>query len=304
MKTKHLFRIAPFVVGILVLAPLCSFNSGSNDDIASAQGQASSVGSPGELGTCSRSTCHGAGSGGLADNAGPGSVTWTSVPAMTFNQYAAGQVYHMTVTVAETGKTHFGFELEMLDNSGSTNGHINNSLGTLAVTDAAHTRIWQAFGTGRLSLGHNSTGGIATNTCSFIFDWTAPSSGTVNMYLAGNASNNNGLADAADNVYTIQQQLNPMITGVAEKEQEVFTVSAFPVPTRDILNIRCKVPVESNLLVGLFNSNGLLIRTLDNRNLEAGPYTGSYTVSDLAKGLYLLRITCGNETRSKTILIE
>jgi len=304
MKTQHVLRTLPFMLGLATLAPLCSFNSGTTDSTMSATGQASSVGSPGEMGTCSRSGCHGAGSGGLADNAGPGSVTWTSVPAMSFSQYSPGQVYHMTVTVAETGKTHFGFELEMLDNSGSTNGHVNNSSGTLKVTDAAHTQIWQAFGTGRLSLGHSSGGGLATNTCSFTFDWTAPSTGTVNMYLCGNATNNNQAADAPDNVYSVHQQLTPLVTAVVEKEQETFTVTAFPVPTRDILNISCKVPEEGNLLVGLFNNSGLLIRTLDNRNLEPGQFTGSYSVGDLSKGIYFLRITCGNETRSKPIMIQ
>ncbi len=314
MKTKRILRTAPFLLGILALAPLCSFNSepndicslksGVKDGVASAQGQASSVGSPGEMGTCSRSGCHGAGSGGLADNAGPGSVTWTSVPAMQWNQYAPGQVYHMTVTVAEAGKVHFGFEMEMLDNSGSTNGHVNNTLGTLTVTDAVNTRTWQAFGTGRLSLGHSSSGGYATNSCSFTFDWTAPSSGTANMYLCGNASNNNGASDGPDNVYSIHQQLSPLVTAVPEKEAEVFSVSAFPVPTRDILNIKCNLKEEGTLQVGLFNSNGALIRTLESKSLEAGPYMGSYQVSDLSAGIYFLKITCGEETRSKTILIQ
>jgi hypothetical protein len=304
MKTKNILRTAPFIMSLLALAPLFSFNSGTIDCIASAQGQASSVGSPGELGTCSRSGCHGAGSGGLADNAGPGSLSWTSVPAISFNQYAPGQVYHMTVTVAETGKTHFGFELEMLDNSGSTNGHVNNSAGTLTVTDAAHTRTWQAFGTGRLSLGHNSTGGLATNTCSFTFDWTAPSSGTVNMYLCGNATNNNAAADAPDNVYSTHQVLTPLVTGVIEKDAEVFSITAFPVPTRDVLNIKCNVKEEATLQVSLFSNSGLLIRTLENRNLEAGEFMGSYAVSDLAKGIYYLHITCGNETRSKPVIIQ
>ncbi|HXC03407.1 MAG TPA: hypothetical protein VNZ86_01570, partial [Bacteroidia bacterium] len=86
MKRKLLFFTPALFLSLIVLGPLCSFNSGI-DSVTSGQGQASSVGSPGEMGTCSRSGCHGAGSGGLADNAGPGSVTYTSVPAITGNQY-------------------------------------------------------------------------------------------------------------------------------------------------------------------------------------------------------------------------
>ncbi len=297
-------RIVPLLFILFVLSPLFSFNSDNGNAVASAQGQASSVGSPGELGTCSRNGCHGAGSGGLTDNAGPGSVTLSSVPAMTNNQYVPGQLYHLTVTVAQSGVVHFGFACEILDNSGSTNTHVNNTAGAVTVTDATHTTIWQAFGTGRLSITQSSGGGMSSNTCNFIFDWTAPASGAVNVFLAGNATNNDAAADSPDNIYTYQPVLTPLITGIAEEDIEAFVATAFPIPTHDVLNLRCKIQEETMVTVGLYNMNGLFIRTLEDKMHPAGTFLESYAVNDLYKGAYFLKISCGSKNLTKTILIE
>jgi hypothetical protein len=309
MKTRQLIYAMPFAIGIIALAPLCAFNSGAGNSTASAQGQASSVGSPGELGTCSRSTCHGAGNGngttgGLPDNAGPGTLTLTSVPAMTNNNYVPNQVYHMTVTIAETGVAHFGFGCEMLDNTGSTNGHINNTAGTVTVTDAVNTRIWQAYGSGRLSVTHSSNGGYSANSCSFIYDWTAPASGTVNVYLAANATNNNGQSDAADNVYTINRQLTPLSTGIAEKQNETFHLNAFPIPARDHMTLSLLVSAESEMCASLVSLDGHETRILEHRVVPAGEFAQNYSLNDLAKGVYFLRVNCGNENQSKLVVIE
>ncbi|MFI5149071.1 MAG: choice-of-anchor V domain-containing protein [Bacteroidia bacterium] len=304
MKRKPLIWIPVFAGSLLVLGPLCSFNSDTDTSITSAQGQASSVGSPGEMGTCSRSGCHGSGSGGLADNAGPGSVTYTSVPAITGIQYAPGQVYHFTVKVAEAGKAHYGFACEILDNSGSTNGHINNTAGTITVTDATNTRTWQAFGTGRLSVTHSSAGGYSSNSASFIFDWTAPASGTVNIYLCGNATNNNAIADGPDNVYVLNQQLTPLATGIAETEPENLSILAYPVPTRDFLNISFKAREEGCLTLNLYSIDGLLVRVLDKRNYQAGPFAQAYAGGDLPKGTYILRMENGKNSHSKMIMVQ
>ncbi len=306
MKIKRILQAIPFVMGCIVLISFYSFNSGGAGT-SSATGQASSVGSLGEMGTCSRgggALCHGASVGGLADNAGPGSVTLTSVPALTGNNYIPGQLYHMTVTVSETGKLRFGFGCEILDNSGSTDGHINNTAGAVTITDATNTRIWQAFGTGRLSVTHTTAGGFSSNSASFIFDWTAPASGTVNVFLAGNATNNNAKADAADNVYLYRPVLTPLVTAIPEKESELFTVSAYPVPARDMLHLQCNVQTEGTWVVNLYSINGAWVRNLDCKILPQGEFSGSYSVSDLPKGTYYLRMSCGNENRSKMISIQ
>ncbi|HXC05810.1 MAG TPA: choice-of-anchor V domain-containing protein, partial [Bacteroidia bacterium] len=206
--------------------------------------------------------------------------------------------------VSETGKTRFGFACEILDNSGSTNGHINNTAGTITVTDATNTRTWQAFGTGRLSVTHSSPGGFASNTASFIFDWTAPASGIVNIYLCGNAANNNGVADSGDNVYVLNQQLNPLATGISGYEQEKMDILAYPVPAHDVFHLSFKAKEEGNLTVSLYSMDGLLVRAYDKTSYASGPFTQTYPVTDLPRGTYIIRMETGKTSHSKMIMIQ
>jgi hypothetical protein len=302
MNTKYIVRIAPIAIGLFGLLPLLSFNSGNGT--SSAQGQASSCGSPGEPGTCSRNTCHGAGSGGLADNGGSGSAVLNAVPALVATNYKPGQLYHMTVTVSETGKTRFGFGIEILDNTGSTDGHVNNTAGSFTVTDAVNTRTWQAFGTGRMALTHNTAGGQTSNTSSFTFDWTAPASGTINLYLAGNATNNNGGADAADNVYTLQKSFTPLTTGISEQRGQKFEVNTYPNPANSVIHFAASIPQSARLQAGLYNSLGMLVSTLDDKELSSGNYQSDYSLAGIAKGIYFLKASCGEELVCRTIIVQ
>jgi hypothetical protein len=306
MKTKRIVQAIPCLMSLIVLASFYSFNSGGSG-VTSATGQASSVGSLGELGTCSRgggALCHASSVGGLADNAGPGSVVLTSVPVISGSNYVPGQLYHMTITVSETGKTRFGFGCEILDNSGNTDGRINNTAGTVTITDVTNTRIWQAYGSGRLSVTHTTAGGFSTNTASFNFDWKAPASGTVNFFIAGNATNNNTKADAADNVYLSRPILTPLVTATNEKDASSFTFSAYPVPARDVLHIDLNFQHEQSLTIGLYNVSGRLIRTFEKGMQKAGDFKGSYALYDLPRGMYILKINSGTETLSRAITVQ
>lgn len=172
---------------------------------------------PGET-TCSAPACHGAGngsftSGGLADNAGPGSITLTS-SNMTSWVYTPGATYHMTITITEAGAPLFGFSASVLDNGG-------HNAGAITVTDAAHTRTGTQPGTTNNIVYITHVGGptvpspsyqtITTDPALIIFDWTAPATnvGPVTFYYDGVASNNNSWEDAGDNVYAGSQIATP-----------------------------------------------------------------------------------------------
>ncbi len=170
---------------------------------------------PGET-TCSAPGCHGAGNGsftngGLADNAGPGSINITSsnMPGWV---YTPGTVYHMTITIAEPGAPLFGFSAVVADNGG-------RNAGTITITDAAHTRKGTPIGSTLVYITHvgGPTGPnpgyqtIVSNPAVINFDWTAPASnvGPVTFYFDGIACNNNGGEDAGDNVYAGTQIATP-----------------------------------------------------------------------------------------------
>jgi hypothetical protein len=143
-----------------------------------SNGIAGRTGSPGET-TCATSGCHSS----FSLNSGPGSTTITStVPS---SGYVAGTTYSVSVIVAQSGFSLFGFGFEALNSS-------NASAGTLSITNTASTKL-QNSGS-RVNVVHTLNGGAAANAKTFTFNWTAPatSTGNVTFYAAGNAANKNG----------------------------------------------------------------------------------------------------------------
>ena len=300
MKTKTL------LLSSLIAIPAIALLTSSTLD---SSGKLGNSGAPGES-TCSQSGCHGAGNGnsttgGLPDNGGPGSITLTSSPVLTGNQYVPNTVYHITITVSETGKSLFGFDFEALDNSGSTNASVNNSVGTVTITDAIHTRKGQPFGTGRLTVTHKPNGGAFANSATFNFDWTAPATGTVNLYYDGNASNGDGFSDAGDNVYAHSLKLTPAgTTGIAEANTSNFSVETFPNPATDMFTVRFNLEKTQNVDIQLFSIDGKLIKNLANKKVAAGMFTETFNTEGMTHGLYLVRINFEGKNQTQRLLVN
>lgn len=143
---------------------------------------------PGDIGNCT--VCH----DDRQVNSGPGSVTLTNIPDV----YTPGQAYDLTVTVQQSGRSKFGFQLTAIDSDG-------NRVGTLA-TKGSDTEINSVTGTkGRQYIQHTTQGTNATSSGRRIWQirWTAPSTdvGTVRFFFSGNAANNDG-TNRNDFIYT------------------------------------------------------------------------------------------------------
>jgi hypothetical protein len=274
-------------------------------------GKSIACGAPGEPGTCSQPTCHGAGAkiAGVADNAGPGSLVLTSVPAFSKSQYIPGQVYNMTVTVNQMGKPRMGFACEILDNSGNTVLTTNNTAGTLTCSDPAHTRIIFPWGTGRECIAQDSFGGFTANSYSFNFKWTAPGTGykydSVHIYVCGNATNNNSLADSGDFVYTKHIILTKgTATSIDNLNSNSFDLSVYPNPIHSQFTVSFNLPEESGGELLLYSLDGKLVRTFGDLRINAGNTLLTYPANDLAKGLYLLKVVAGTYTQTQKLIIE
>lgn len=159
--------------------------------------------------SCSESGCHGSGQGGLADNAGPGSIS-ISCPSMPGWVYTPGQVYNFSITVTQASCNLFGFSCLAI-NSG------NGNAGAMSVTDNVHTKSVLHSATGKSFITHTGLlsplpgTATTTNPAVFNFAWTAPATnvGPIRIYFDGVAANNDLLEDAGDNVYSSSQLINP-----------------------------------------------------------------------------------------------
>lgn len=144
---------------------------------------------PGDLGNCTQCHDH------HGVNTGAGSVKITGLPA----PYEPGKTYTLSVTTAQSGRIRFGFQLTALDTS-------NRKAGTLASRDG-NTQVLAATGPGnRQYIEHTQQGTLSqvTGSRTWQINWTAPSTdiGTVRFFFAGNATNNSGIQNDDDFIYT------------------------------------------------------------------------------------------------------
>ncbi|GEM_PF-1586970 len=103
--------------------------------------------------------------------------------------YTPGTTYDITVTVYRSGSARFGFQATIQDENNLAQGYFT-ATGSNVNVDGAYVE-------------HQSAP-YATDSFSFQFSWTAPSSdaGPLYMYTVGNAANGDGSAyDSGDTVF-------------------------------------------------------------------------------------------------------
>lgn len=150
------------------------------------------TGAPGDIGSCvsCHDTFHQA-------NVGPGSVSLNlgNIPS---GVYDPSEKYRLIVTVRQTNRQRYGFQLTAIDKNG-------NRAGTFQPV-GSDTQVNQLTGAGgRQYIQHRDAGTLPNGSGqrTWQVDWTAPQTdvGTVRFYVAGNAANGNGQNDS-DYIYT------------------------------------------------------------------------------------------------------
>ncbi len=171
MKKIVLYTIAALAV---LAGTLQSFTSGAP------------TGRTGGLGESTCISCH----AGSALNSGPGSVSFAIAGSPT--QLVGGQTYDVTITMNQTGRSKFGFEIKSVDAG-------NTQSGTFTLPNSTEFQIRNSAS--KQYVTHRSTGTAGTNTRSWTFQWMAPNNptGDVGFYFAGLAANGSG--SSGDNTY-------------------------------------------------------------------------------------------------------
>lgn len=174
--------------------------------------------------TCNMSTCH---TGG-AVNSGPGSVVITTDIPVT--GYIAGTVYQITVTVNSGGANGVAY--------GFSCSATKTGTATLTSGFAASDNSTLAKSSGAYIVHKNSVNGNGATSHAFVFNWTAPASGTgsVTFYAAGNSANGNG-SQSGDQIYNGDLVVEEAPgAGLTESILDAFNL--FPNPATEYVNIR------------------------------------------------------------------
>lgn len=151
--------------------------------------------------------CH----AGTALNAGPGSV---GISLQSGSVYIPGVKQRITVLVSDPGQQRWGFELSARLDSDPQGSQAGNLLSidnfTQVICEDASAGPCPS---GAAFIQHTTAGTRAgtKNGASFQFDWIPPAtnSGTITLYVAGNAANGDG-GSGGDRIYTTSVQLSPL----------------------------------------------------------------------------------------------
>lgn len=79
--------------------------------------------------------------------------------------------------------------------------------------------------------------------------------------------------------------------------------SAYPNPFNPITNIEYSIPIETHVLLKIYDSSGQLISTPVNKTLKPGYYKTTFDGSDLSTGTYIYRIIAGEFSESRKFLL-
>ncbi len=170
--------------------------------------------------------------------------------------YVPGTTYTITGTVTSAGKTIFGFEISPQNPNGVL-------VGSLTITNATATKIVSTK-----YVTHTQAGSAGTNTRSWSFNWTAPTTGAgpVTFYGSFLGGNNNG-STSGDITY---------ITSSTFQQASPCTVSATITSTADTL-----CPQDTATLTASGGSTYLWSTGATTASIKVAS-TGSYTVTATA----------------------
>lgn len=243
--------------------------------------------SPGE-GSCN--TCH---SGGSSAAAG---TTISALPSFTNNEYVPGQNYTITVDLAATSFSLFGFGCEILNSNNANSGSMHTAGTGVKFLNAGSRK--NAVHTAPKS---------GTGSVSFSFEWTAPSDGDVaKFYVAGNAVNGNSNTSLDFPITPVSLEVNPAPAtepvGIREQSSALSRVTVYPNPASDLTQISFYLNQPQTTQVELIEMNGRLVRNFESREQRPGLHTQTLDLHGVASGIYFIRISANGQKAAQQMI--
>ncbi len=264
------------LLSILVLIPLVAH---SDKDGAEAR----RTGAPGND-TCATSGCHDDGQ----PDTGPGSITVT-----TTDRFAPGDTITFTVTVAEAGRSVFGFQatVKKASNFGNT--------GRLIL--APNTEFSDAIGD---YITHNKVLENA-DSGSWEIQWVAPDEnpGDIIIYAAGIASDASG-SRFGDRVYTTSATVPVQVSVETPETPPTFALAtAYPNPAASSTTVAFTVERPEPLTLALYDARGRLVREQALGTPSVGHHQTPIHAGDLPSGTYFYELRSATRRQTKPLVV-
>ena len=111
-------------------------------------------------------------------------------------------------------------------------------------------------------------------------------------------SNNGG------GVYLDEVSIDVSSVSVLENNNEAPLFDIYPNPCNEEMYISLKIPSSAKYTLSIYNSIGIMERTIIDRCLLKGKHSTSIDVSNIQSGVYFLRLTGGGKTFIKKVIIN
>jgi len=196
--------------------------------------------------------------------------------------YIPGQLYRVRLTM--TGAIVHGFNSRIV---GAAN---TNDVGTMSAANSNEVKITTL---GNINIAEHQFPQNAGQTV--FYRWTAPAAGTgsVRIFAAGVAANDDGSSGGADfhmeNMLTITEN-----TGVSVENIATQTLNIFPNPTAGLLNINTHITEAADYQLDVVDMLGKIVQQ-QQQNLQVGAQQIQLNVQNLPAGWYQLRISNGKK---------
>lgn len=227
------------------------------------------TGSPGDANNCG-TACHGV---------TPTRVTNVLNANIPSSGYTPNATYNITVSISGSPTSKKGFQVSTQDNSGNLKGVLVAGAGSKTVGMSKYVT-------------HNMYKTDATSI--WIFNWTAPVSGSGSVGIYGAFVNNK------PNV-SLQSLMVNESTSTAVNELNLFNgVEIYPNPASDFINIKLNNKLVGIFTLQLFDMTG---KEKMNVNLNASNQFKIEIPNELEKGIYLLKLKNGETEKVFKLLI-
>lgn len=242
-----------YFITIIVTIIILSYPTISNSNTSGSVG--AKTGSPSDGSSCTQ--CH-------YSATGSGATITSNIPT---DGYIPGNVYTINVSITESGKNKFGFEITSEENNfGSA------KTGTFIVTNNTETKLVNNDN----AITHTASGTTGSNnTKDWSFDWQAPgfpsSTGSVIFYAAFIGANGDG-GNSGDTYHTANLTIN----------ETTATYTTNMINKRNFIFNPISKQIESinNNELFIYNTEGKLI--LQSKKKQT-------SLSKLIKGIYIIK---------------
>ena len=313
---KHTMKIKSFVLILIsgfVYIMMCSYDDGPGTHGWDCTGAETGLGNP--SGCYQNNGCHGNSTSATAAINVALELDSAGVPT---TQYVGGGLY--TVKITGTNNSTFnlpkyGFQIGCIQGATAVTTPTNRGTWTTPLPTGTHianpqagnfvVRVVENASALSPTTGTGATGTIYSKT----FTWTAPAAGTgtISFWAALNAVNNddtNTTADKWNKIHIVITELT-VPAGIDDPNHLGSSISVYPNPVSDHLNINYKIDRRGMTDIKLFDVNGRMAALLSSESKSPGDYEDHLTLPFiLPDGIYFLEISTETNKQVKRILVQ